>query len=110
MANPDHTAHTPSSVPTEPDSTPTAPFDRPFQFLEAVKETPPTRQTALAGTSLAFVVIQGLLDYNEAFIQAQGKHPELHPWPLTQAQTNGLHAAIHFLRQYVELLKPEPGG
>ncbi|GAB2574762.1 hypothetical protein ISP15_15290 [Dyella jejuensis] len=106
MANPDHTAHARPSK-----SAPTS-FERNFQFLEAVKETPPTRQTALAGTSLAFVVIQGLLDYNQAFERAQtrGKHPELHPWPLTQAQTNGLHAAIHFLRQYVELLKPEPGG
>lgn len=110
MATPDHTSHARPSVSTDPEST--APHDRPLYPLDPVQETQQTYATRLAGTSLAFVVIQGLLDYNDTFTQhqARGKQPSVVPWPLTTAQISGLNAAIHFLRHYVDTLTPEPGG
>ncbi|GLQ47518.1 hypothetical protein GCM10007862_25690 [Dyella lipolytica] len=110
MAKPDHTAHARPSVPTDRKST--SPFDGPLFPLDPVKASRQTYITKLAGTALAAHVIRELLSNSEAFhrAKANGKRIETGHWPLTPSQTNGLHAAIHFLRQYVDTLRQEPAG
>jgi hypothetical protein len=58
------------------------------------------------------LVIEGLLKYSDTRerAKARGKHSAISPWLFIPSQRSGMHAALYDLREYVEILAPEPGG
>jgi hypothetical protein len=112
MAVHDHTADARLSVRNEPKSK-SFPFtDYQLYPLSPAQEAQLTDVARVAGARLATSVIEGLLEYSEAYKRAhlRGRRYTTSPWPLTPSQTSGLHAALYFLSQYVDALQPEPGG
>jgi hypothetical protein len=112
MTSIDHTASARPSVRNEPKSKSFPYSDLQLYPLSPSLEQQLTDTKRLAGTLFATVVIENLLEYSEACIRVsvRVKHNTISPWPLTPAQTSGLHAALYHLRHYVGLLHPEPGG
>ena len=112
MTSIDHTARARPSVRNEPKSKSFPYSDLQLYPLSPALEKRLTNDQRVAGTLFATVVIEGLLDYSNACKQAsvRSRRNTISPWPLTPAQTSGLHAALYHLRHYVGLLHPEPGG
>jgi hypothetical protein len=111
MAFIDHTARARSSARNEsPESLPFS--DLQLYPLSPTQERQLTDDDRAAGTGLAILVIEGLLKYSDACerANARGKHGAISPWPLIPSQRSGLHAALYYLREYVEILLPESGG
>jgi hypothetical protein len=112
MTSIDHTASARPSVRNEPKSKSFPYSDLQLYPLSPALEKQLTDTKRLAGSLFATVVIEGLLEYSNACKQAsvRTKRNTISPWPLTPAQTSGLHAALYHLRDYVGMLHPEPGG
>jgi hypothetical protein len=107
----DHTARARPSVRNEPKSKSFPYTDLQLYPLSPAQEKQLTNDQRMAGTLFAFTVIEGLLKYSEACKSANfRKRNAISPWPLTPAQTSGLHAALYHLHHYVGLLGSEPGG
>jgi hypothetical protein len=112
VADRDDTARTCLLVRNEP-QTPSIPFtDYQLYPLSRAKAEQLTDTLRVAGTTLATTIIEGLLEYNDAYkrTRVRGRYYTPSPWPLSPSQASGLHAALYYLGQYVETLPPEPGG
>lgn len=106
MANPDHTAPGRPSVPAK-NGPKSAFFPEESSYARSLAAaTKQTRAAKLAGSTFASVYVSQLLlnshDYRGA--KARGEEPEAGYFPLTQGQANGLHAALHYLRLYIDEL------
>jgi hypothetical protein len=114
MASIDHTAPARSSARNE--SHDSLPFsDHQLYPLSPEQETQLTDSDRAAGTALAMLVIEGLLKYSDACERANVRanvrsKQGISPWPLIPSQRSGLHAALYYLHDYVEMLLPEADG
>ena len=111
MASINHTAlraHAP--VRNEPRTSSTDSIDGTLYPLSLKRERRLTHAQRLAGTALAVTVIQGMLQAHRAFQQNHPNGEKSGLLPLDPADLNGLNAALYFLRQYVDTLRPEQGG
>jgi hypothetical protein len=111
MTSTDHTAGARPSVRNEPKSQSFRYTDLQLYPLSPAQVKQLTDEQRLAGTLFAVTVIEGLLEYSEAYKRHfRGKQDPISPWPLTPSQASGLHAALYYLQQYTGTLHPEPGG
>lgn len=112
MTSTDHTAPFCPQVCNEPESK-SFPFTDLQRYpLSPAQQAQLTDPMKIAGTLLAVTTINGLLEYSEAFKRKRfrGWRNTTNPWPLTPAQTSGLHAALYHLHEYAGTLCSEPGG
>ena len=111
MATTDQTAYACLSVRNEPSSLPD-PFNERLLSIERDLEKLSSYAAKLAGISWATHAVAALLKRSETL--KQPKLSDLHgmpvSWPLNPVQTTALHAAVYFLQQYADTLKPEPSG
>ena len=110
MASMNHTARAHASVRNEPRTSSTTSVDGTLYPLSLERERRLTNLQRLAGTALAATVIDGMLQTHRAFQQSPKNGEKSGLLPLDPAQLNGLNAALYFLRQYVDTLRPERGG
>jgi hypothetical protein len=112
MATHDHTACVHPSVRNEPKSKSFPYSDLQLYPLSPALEKQLNNDKRVAGTLFATVVIEGLLNYSNTCKHAsvRSKRNTISPWPLTPAQTSGLHAALYHLRHYIGMLRPERDG
>ncbi|RUL75283.1 hypothetical protein [Dyella choica] len=111
MACTDHVAHACFSIRNDPSSL-RNPFNPRHLSVERDLEKLTSYAAKLAGISWATHVVGTLLERSETL--KQPKLSDLHgttvSWPLNPVQTTALHAAVYFLQQYADTLKPEPSG
>jgi hypothetical protein len=116
MAYIDHTSHARASARNE--SHDSLPFsDHQLYPLSPEQESRLTDSDRASGTALAMLVIEGLLKYSDACERANVRanirskqQGAISPWPLIPSQRSGLHAALYYLHDYVEMLLPEADG
>lgn len=102
-----------SKTPARPRLSKSSPLsENPFFALNPAKADPHTPITKLAGLTLANHVIRQMLSDSEAFHHAlaNGEQAKAGLRPLNSTQTDGLHAALHFLRQEVDAMNSERDG
>jgi hypothetical protein len=116
MASIDHTARARSSARNELDGS-TLFSDHQLYPLSPEQEGQLTDSDRASGTALAMLVIEGLLKYSDACERANVRanirskqQGAISPWPLIPSQRSGLHAALYYLHDYVEMLLPEADG
>jgi hypothetical protein len=116
MAFIDHTARARSSARNELDDS-TLFSDHQLYPLSPEQERQLTDSDRASGTALAMLVIEGLLKYSDACERANARanirskqQGAISPWPLIPSQRSGLHAALYYLHDYVEMLLPEADG
>jgi hypothetical protein len=107
----DHTAPVCPQVRKEPKPKPSPYADLQLYPLSPMEAEQLTDGQKLAGSLFAITVVQGLLEYSDAYKRhVRGKTSPISPWPLMPAQVSGLYAAIFHLQQFIGTLQPESGG
>jgi hypothetical protein len=109
MTSIDHKAHACPKVRKEPKSKPSPYSDLQLYPLSPLEAEQLTEDQKLAGSLFAITVVQGLLEYDDAYKRhVRGESSPISPWPLMPAQVSGLYAAIFHLKQFIETLDSEP--